>query len=200
MLPEAVKRIMNNKYIHLKGEDTSFSHLSIEQLNNHFQKKLREVNRGSAIYRHLKADNYYVIAGLDVDEPGLVRGSFFLDFTISLPSLDDLKNKVKAQGVPALDKGASACALEILFDHELSSVQEEMRRYVRYICSLHELTEVTRDILFCLFHKISEMRSIHLVKLQHSGIESHRRFYSRTVKELDTQVSLLLKILRDKGP
>lgn len=191
MLPKAVLEIIKNRHVFSDDECLSFDPMSIAQINHYFRVMINRLYLESKIYDKLFRNRYYVVLGLDVDEIEFIKGDYFLDFSITIPDLYTLKKSVLKQGIPPEDVTATSFEVENLFRGYLLNSQARFRRYTRYLCGAHEPMNVTKESLIILFNKITEMKCLHEIKLEHCTVERQSRFLRVLIRELSRQLDTI---------
>ena len=188
---------LKEPYQAVDNENVQIDPRSPSQLEEYFRGILVNINKESGPYRQIVPGLYYVVCGIHIREIDLVKGEYFLNFAPSFSPVDVLRNRVLAGGVPAADTVAVSTAVEELSQKEVAYNQAQLRKYVRYLCGLHQISETPKEILFVLHDRLSEKKRFRELALQHCIVRGQRPFlqelFDDVVKQLEV-VSIALKI------
>lgn len=191
MLPKAVEEIINGRILIPEVGDMSLDHLSIPQINHHFRNMIQSLQKESKMYDTIVKNRYYIVLLPNIDEEtSIVKGEHFLDFSIVMPSEQELRTYALSSA-STRDVFEIAVKTEHLFKSFLLTNQKRLRTYAQYLSGVRDPMNVARESLFVLMHFICEMKRVYELRVKYPSDKEDNKSYHFIIDELSKQIESL---------
>lgn len=178
--------------------------LSVPEFNLSLRRRVELIKKESVRYQYIRRGSYYVVTSREVsttgeitERPLLVPAYFFLDFSVKVPSLVVLRQRVVNSGVPRSDEMAFSVELDALVGRYIDRAEKSLERFEGYLSTVLHPKDATFVVLETLFHELNIHR-FQYKAMAHDFEDSSHNVYAYMVEDLTRQLEYLLRVMKLK--
>lgn len=157
-----------------------FDEKSPQEISDYFESEIRNIRSNTPLFSRIYDYGYYVIYN-DGVIPRFISGLELKDFSVKIPTVEELRTRALAEGVSHSETFALSKSVSDEFDECVKSAYERVVWYKKIMSTIKNVFDVSKDDLLTL-----------LTYTQNAIIEHKWQSYMAKTVEKSIQVHLLL--------